>query len=438
MTSSKPFIREELNAIFKKSQKYPDRVTSRENSTLEFKENFGWKSLASYLKTCAAYANTKGGYIVFGITNCPHRLQGLSSTSLEAFEKIDPEKLTTNFNTHFSPEIIWDIHQHEYMGKTFGLLYVHEGTEKPIICKKDAGNELREGDIYYRYRGRTERIKFPELRQILETNRENEQLLWMRQIEKMAKIGVRNTGLFDLNTGTVSGTHGAFLIEESLLSQLSFIREGEFSEIKGNPTLKLIGNVEIIDSQFPVIGGKSAFRTKSIRLSDIVLAFLKHEKLNNPKDYIIQICFERTGYLPVYYFIHNAKLNIQNTIDLVEQVISRSPAKQKLIERLEKNKKENLSFSDKGIPSYKKRQDFISQLISEQIECSRFGEGSELKYFLDAIRMLSPEQIRQHSEYLRELLRNCFNKHYTSAPSTIVDHLRRAICWLDMSLYGAV
>jgi hypothetical protein len=51
-------------------------------------------------------------------------------------------------------------------------------------------------------------------------------------------------GVFDLRSGKVSGTGGHFFIDESLPSQLSFTREGEFNEKKGKPTLKIIALVQ--------------------------------------------------------------------------------------------------------------------------------------------------------------------------------------------------
>ena len=45
---------------------------SRESTWLEFKESYGFASLGKYLKSFAAYANTRGGYIVFGVANNPH------------------------------------------------------------------------------------------------------------------------------------------------------------------------------------------------------------------------------------------------------------------------------------------------------------------------------------------------------------------------------
>ena len=51
----------------------------REKSTIEFKEVFDWsdkESRSNYAKTCAAFSNSKGGIIFFGIRDKPHHLVG--------------------------------------------------------------------------------------------------------------------------------------------------------------------------------------------------------------------------------------------------------------------------------------------------------------------------------------------------------------------------
>ncbi|GJQ59045.1 MAG: ATP-binding protein [Candidatus Scalindua sp. AMX11] len=309
-----------------------------------------------------------GGYIVFGIANRPHTLRGLQGANLETFERLDPEQLTNHFNEHFSPEIEWSIHQYELEEKVYGLLYVNESKSKPVICCKNAGNELKEGDIYYRYRGRTQRIKYPELRAILDARREYEQQIWMRHISNIAQIGVRNVCIFDLHTGQVTGSGGSFLIEESLLSQLSFIKEGEFSEVKGKPALKLIGNVESIGTIPSRIGKKQIVKTKGIRVGDIVGTFLNKSPVTEPHEFIKQICFESTAFLPVYYYMHLAGLDRDNTIEMLNSVVSRSTSKAKLKERLTNKSTQQLSLSNVDTSSAKKKREFAMQLINNSVD----------------------------------------------------------------------
>lgn len=427
-----PFSQEDLNEIFKISPVDQERVISRESSSLEFKESFGWNSLPKYLKTSAAFANAKGGYIVFGIANKPHRLCGLSGVALNLFEDLDPEKMSCHFNENFAPEIDWEIQEYDLQGKIFGLLYIHEAKDKPVICTKDVGKDLKEGDIYYRFRGRSERIKYPELRAILEAKRETEQRLWMRHLENIARIGVREVGIFDLHNGNVSGSGGSFLIDESLLSQLSFIKEGEFSEVKGKPALKLIGHVEPLAGTLIGTAKKQIVKTKGIRTADIVLSALNQENVPDPDEYIKQICFESTAFLPVYYFIEKSKMTLDETVKILEGVVSRSSTRRKLIERLKSGKTQELAVPAGSTEVAIKKRKYGEELRNEKIDINLADK--ELEYCLQAIRGLNVDEIRSRSKYLRELLRIWFNKNYASAKGSMADNIRRAICWVDEAL----
>ena len=65
----------------------------REGQELEFKEQFNLGGLADYFRDFAAFANNRGGYLIFGVKNSPRLLTGLRRFSLEQFEKIDPETI---------------------------------------------------------------------------------------------------------------------------------------------------------------------------------------------------------------------------------------------------------------------------------------------------------------------------------------------------------
>lgn len=55
-----PFTRDELNRIFAVSPKHPDRLISRENNRLEFKEAFGLPT------TCLTSGNSLPGACLMG------------------------------------------------------------------------------------------------------------------------------------------------------------------------------------------------------------------------------------------------------------------------------------------------------------------------------------------------------------------------------------
>ncbi len=426
--SVRPFSQEDLNTIFQVSSKHPDRLVSRESSGLEFKRSFSWAARATYTRTCAAYANTKGGYVVFGVANRPHTMVGLRD---DRFEEIDPEKLSSFFNEHFAPEIHWQTHIHEFRGLSFGLLYVSESTHKPAICTKTVGEgkDLKEGGIYYRYRGRTERVKYPELYAMIDLRREREQRLWLRHLTQIARVGVQDAGVFDINTGSVTGAGGTFVIDESLLDKLSFIRDGRFNQRRGAPAVRVVGDAKVVEpSLLPTT--KVIYKSRAIRAPEIVNAFLDNAKVQDPLEYVRQVCFESSAFLPVYHFLRQAKMTREATVSMLEKVQSRHQARRKLIDRVESEDDLSLPVPTSNHPSTKRKLSTLQLLRDRKL--GEAVEVGELRYVLHAVRML--DITRADARYLRPLLKDWFAKYYTTKNGALADCLRRAICYLDAAL----
>jgi len=255
----------------------------------------------------------------------------------------------------------------------------------------------------------------------------------MQHLEKISRIGIREAGILDIRSGKVSGTGGSFFIDESLLSQISFIKEGEFSEVRGKPTLKLIGTLEPT-STTPVRSIKNRIiKTKGIRLADIVLAFLNQDPVSEPQEYINQICFETTSFLPVYYYMGISGLDQNQTIAILNNVVSRSPAKTRLIQRLSDKVTQQITPSYSTTAAAIKKKEYIDILQKREVDITL--SGKDLEYCLQAIRILNPKDIETNSDYLCDILRTWFNQYYSSADGTLADNLRRSICWIDEALY---
>ena len=255
------------------------KVNSREGTRLEFKQSFNWLSRSAYAKSLASFANNKGGYLIFGISDSPRRLLGLASTT---FQNLDEAKISEYLNSVLAPAIEFDKGAYELAGVTIGYIAVSEADHKPIVCIKNDGDHLREGDIYYRYSGRSQRIRYPELSQILRTIEEHERERWLALFEKISQIGVENTALLDTYRGKIEGTRGALLIDEDLLPKLRFIQEGAFAE-RGQPVLKLVGDVHPVKL-------RDAKRAKPVQIStapDAQRVVLEEEDLTRlyPMDY---------------------------------------------------------------------------------------------------------------------------------------------------------
>lgn len=220
----------------------------REGQSLEFKEQFNLAGLAEYLRDFAAFANNKGGLLVFGVTDAPRTAAGLSEKALNSFNKLDPERLTGFILQIFSSDIQWDATVIEYEGKHFAAFKVYEAAFKPIVTRKDEGKDqtLRNGDIYYRYGGRTQRIQSAELEAIIAKRIEGVSRDWIQLVKEIGPAGPR--GAFVLNTSEQVADDGHFVVDKSLAQKLKFVKEGHFRENDGAAALKLVGDVVPVDT----------------------------------------------------------------------------------------------------------------------------------------------------------------------------------------------
>lgn len=222
-------------------------LRQHESSDLEYKENFhrGDDTL-KYIKTLVGMANNKGGQIVFGVKNSPHVPLGMTNTK---FTDLDPADLEEQILQFFSPTIEWTMDTVIYDGKTFGILTVKEAETKPVLCIKSKANLLREGAIYYRYRGETREIGYPELRKLLDDEKKKKLMLWMQHIQKIALIGPANVEMLDVYKGEMTVKDRKMLIDKDLIGKIKFVREGHFveTEEEGSPALKLVGDLEGVD-----------------------------------------------------------------------------------------------------------------------------------------------------------------------------------------------
>jgi len=152
---------------------------------------------------------------------------------------------------YFAPEILWQMESYEIDGRQFGLFIISEAFDKPVICKSSA-DKVKEGEIYYRYRGRSEKIKYPEIQKIFHEREEKQKLLWMEHIEQIAKIGPQNLSYIDLIRGEFPRKNGQnIVIDKSLLTSLKYVKEYESVEKEGAEALKIIGEIHGMETVAP-------------------------------------------------------------------------------------------------------------------------------------------------------------------------------------------
>ncbi len=415
------------------------RVVTHEGVQKEFKESFTWGSIGLYARTMAAFANARGGYLIFGVTDRPRIATGLSVRSQTAFDELDRARLTSGLNELFSPEIHWDSSLYRIHGVTLGLIYVFESDNKPVIARKASQAQnanLLEGDILYRYNSRTERAKFPELKRIIDDAKSREQKSMMRHIEELVKAGASSAAVLDFSASTLQGPTGErVLVSQELLDKISFIREGEFTEVEGAPTLRLIGDVVPTNT---ITLGNERVVMHAMTTEDVISDFLDQTHGGDPREYIRQAASGSTSFVPMHFYRVAAQMTVAGLIDYVSDINTRSQAKAKLLSRLragETMKVPAPSRSQQHLSTVMRRS-FYERLLNGDIPSVPFADASEAKSFMDAIRSLDDALIVDQHEQLIEILKHCFEQYYGSA-GPIADSIRRAACRIDEALYGA-
>lgn len=413
-------------------------MLTRESSITEFKENFTWGSIGLYARTMAAFSNSRGGYIFFGITDNPRVAVGLSDKARTDFDNLDQAKLTESLNDIFSPEIHWELGLVDLPnGRVAGAIYTFESDNKPLVARKSYQQQnakLVEGDILYRYNSRSERIKFPELKRILDDAKLREQRSMMNHIEALVRAGASNAAILDFSAKTLQGPAGQkVLIDESLVDKIAFIKEGEFDEVSGAPTLRLVGDLQPATA---ITMGTERIVRAALSSDDVLSDFLERRNVGSAEQYIRQIATGTTGFLPVQYYRALAQMSHDELVEFVTQVSTRSPAKKKLLERLELGDDMHLTPPPASSPvaSTIQRRAYYDKLVARDFDAIKFSTESDAQYLLEAIKTLGDDQIQGNADKLLELMKGTFNEYY-SASGKVANALRRAACRVDSAMF---
>ena len=269
-----------------------ERLFHREGQELEFKEQFNLAALADYFRDFAAFANNRGGYLIFGVKDAPRVLIGMSDKSIEQFEKVDPEKITGFLLETFSSDIEWGQATVEIDGMQFGVLRIFPAQTKPVIARKDEGKDqiIKNGEIYYRYGGRTQKIQSAELESTINHRIEQNNQHWIDLMSKIGRAGPQNAAILDTEKALIEkGDTRIMVLDEGLASKLKFIKQGEFVEKDGATALQLVGDVVPVD-QVEVVRKVKENLTKNYPLSAVELADEVKKQLPNVGRNVVWRC----------------------------------------------------------------------------------------------------------------------------------------------------
>ena len=420
---SQPLHESRLSHLLRLRNGEPPILDIEESDDVEWKLSYNWNSRAEYGRVMASFANNRGGYILFGIHPQTREVVGIRQGMLE---RRDPADYSQFLNQHLVPAMRWERREFEFAGKTIGVIYTWTSSEKPVICTQNAGNALKEAEIYHRYVGVTRRIGYSELAALFREREKRIEERWRQTMRRIADGGIENIALMNTLTGHVEGPGGTFLIDEELVKKLSFIREGEFSERQGSLTLKLIGQLESVASDV-LRPTKEVIRRDVITERNLIDDFVAMSDVDNPLGYIRQLCHVQARWLPIYYYIHQSRMTIQEAIDLLDGIeTSHKANKQWQIERLREQKAPpavSLSSQKEHVGIVRWRGQWDT------------SDPQDALRFLRAVRVLREAEIDQ--DYLRPLIAQCVDSHYGAAGDNVKQEIRYAVCHLDEQLYGS-
>lgn len=290
-------------------------LKSRESNTVEFKESFNKANTAKYAKTMAAYSNNRGGYIIFGVKDNPRSIVGLKNSN---FENLNQEQFSEAINSLFAPAMEWDCGtlsieitsaDGDVISHKIGWIYTAEAEYKPIIAQKANDSEkISSGDLFYRYRARSEKIKFAEMSRIIEERTAKEREGLLKLFEVIRENNTANLGIVNYTNGKITTPYGVDVafdrrLVTQVLKKAKFIKEGSFHETEGIPVIKVTGNIDLAE-EVPVPEGnpdethpyiqKQLAESLDIGTQDLY-ALIWYYKMKEAKKYHLPITVSKKG-----------------------------------------------------------------------------------------------------------------------------------------------
>lgn len=297
IASPEPTLVTRAEAMFERRGRTGWFLKTHETDEAECKENFCLKPenrFADPLRSVAGLANNGGGFVFFGVSELPDGSLQAVGLPDDTFAKTDPAEINRCLAGALDPVPIFRTCTIELEGKKIGVVHVEKHDHPPVMAVKNVGSEIKEGAIYFRYVGETRVIKPGELRQIIAHREQKAVAEFARNMSKVASGAVAT---LDLDTGRVEGRSGRFVIGEELLPKLQFIREGEFKEATGAPTLRLIGDVAAVGT------GPTITIRGNVTDEAVLLNFLRGQTVAEPMQYILHSAHTSREWLPLFYYV---------------------------------------------------------------------------------------------------------------------------------------
>jgi hypothetical protein len=333
-----PSAPETLRRLFTLGPNEIWRLNTGETDQHECKASFRFKHAHKWLKAVAALSNNKGGYVFFGVNDAG--VQGADGEDLghvavglkdDEFSSADPVTFTTKIKSTFDPTPRFQTTVFRIGDVKLGVIYVEQHPSRPVIAVKTEG-EIHEGDIFFRYPGQSARIKYSDLRSILDDRDATARAQILPMVERLLTLGPSRALVADLDAGAlIDGIH-SIQIDEALLSKIAFIKEGHFEEKEGAVALRLVGDVKSVGAT------QITMKKGVVTRNDLISDFLSQSLPIDPAEYIRFALEGSNGeWLPIRFFATNAKMTKADLIKFIRATKGTKRRKQIYVDRIRKD-----------------------------------------------------------------------------------------------------
>ena len=204
----------------------------------------------------AAFANAKGGTIIFGVSDKPRLIVGTDPVGF-----MDEADITTRLRADFSPELPFESKTYQVGALTLLAFSLQPAVDRPIICQKTRSKQIRDAQgnnprdeivitdatIYYRYSAQTTPIAYTELRALLDEREERRLRIIMETLKAVERVGYEKVGVVDVTSfGDPAKATNLYVSKETAKS-MNFIDQGRFAESsdESSPAYLVVGRVSL-------------------------------------------------------------------------------------------------------------------------------------------------------------------------------------------------
>lgn len=307
-----PTIAERAAARFEQREDGHWYLLNGETTQQECKQSFDPKNMNPIIRAIAALTNNKGGFIFLGVEDGECRVVGLPD---DTFQTTDIVYISQKIKTLLTPTPDFIKKVIEVGGFAVGVIYVEKYSEPPVIVSRD-GAGLESGTILFRSPGQSAKISVGDLLILLRERDQASQSRLLQSAQRIAEIGLDKSLILDTGAGTLETGDTRITIDRGLADQLEFIREGDFEEVEGAPTLRLMGDVRAVGAEG---GVQERIEGRALTADSVLVSFLGRENVRSPLEYIRESALVQRQWLPLFYFGHLSKKPMEEIIACIAE-----------------------------------------------------------------------------------------------------------------------